>query len=257
MKAFWASPLIFFFLNFCLLFINFLLKGCSQLQTKVGQCLSKTKKKKLILTSKLHVFGNFTLANDRDVWAFFFFLSLPCQVSLSFCLSLSLCLCLCLSVYLSLSLFLSLTRLFSGSHFLSLSLSLIHMHTQNWNFMWTIILLRRKRRESFFHFPGALLSVSSCPSLALTFLLCLFLSSSPTLPLSFSLSLSLPPPPSLSQSLSLALQKKPQFLPFKRGSLSSPLVCSKRKKEIENYSRIQFLMLFPISCAALFFFFFL
>ena len=83
------------------------------------------------------------------------------------------------------------------------------MHTQIKNFMWTIILLRRKCRESFFHFPGALLSVSSCPSLTLTFLLCLFLSSPPSLP--FSLSLSRSPSLSLSSlslSLSLWLFKK-------------------------------------------------
>ena len=156
-------------------------------------------------TSKVHVFGKFTLANDRDVRAFFFFfhcharslcLSVCLCLCLSLCVSLSLCLCLCLSLSLSLFLPLSLS--------LSLSLSLIDMHTQIKNFMWTIILLRRKRRESFFHFPGALLSVSSCPSLALTFLLCVFLSSSPSLPFSFSLSLSLsPPPPPLSLSLSL------------------------------------------------------
>ena len=121
------------------------------------------------------------------------FLSFTTMPVISVFLSVSVCLCLsvCLSESLSLSVSLSLSLSLPPSGDLSLSLSLIHMHTQITNFMWTIILLRRKHRESFFHFPGALLSVSSCPSLALTFLLCLFLSSIPSLPFSFSLSLSL------------------------------------------------------------------
>ena len=100
-------------------------------------------------------------------------------------------------------------------------LSLIHMHTQIKNFMWTIIYSDANAVRVFFHFPGALLSVSSCLSLALTFLLCLFLSRSPSLPFSLSHSLVL---------FNSSKKPGPHFLPFKAGSLSSPLVCSKRKK---------------------------
>ena len=134
---------------------------------------------------------------SRRATFFFFFTTMPglsvflsVSVSLSLSHSLSLCLSLSLSVCLSVSLS------------LSLSLSLIHMHTQIKNFMWTIILLRRKRRESFF------------TSRALSFTFCLFVSLSgsyfPSVsfflapPLSVSLSLCLSPPP-LSLSLSLSL----------------------------------------------------
>ena len=97
--------------------------------------------------------------------SFFAFTTMP---------GLSVFLSVCLSVCLQ-SLSLSLSLSLSSSRDLSLSLSLIHIHTQIKNFMWTIILLRRKRRESFFFsLPGCFsfclfVSGSYFPSLSLSF----------------------------------------------------------------------------------------
>ena len=172
-----------------------------------------------------------TEANHRDVRAFFSFTTMPG-----------------LPVFLSVSVSLSLF------HSRSLSLSDTHAHTIK-NFMWTIILLKHKRRESFFHFPGALLSVSSCPSLALTFLLRLFLSSSPSLPFSFCLS-----PPSLSLSLSLSLylfKKTHSFCPSNVDHCHQHCCALNEKNKMKTTLKFSFSCCFRIQCLAQFFFFFL
>ena len=102
----------------------------------------------------------------------------------------------------------------------------------------------------FFHFPGALLSVSSCPSLALTFLLYLFLCSSPSVPFSFSLSL--PPPPPL--SLSLALLKNHSFCPSNVDHCHHPWCALKEKNKLKTALKSSFsCCLNPVSCAILLF----